>query len=86
MPRSQAHAVHPFAMLIDPAAVLARVEHSERLQGLARHVCRPLDTLRPGTVAEDEPQEDSEEPPRWASRRPADASAEEASVSLRLRS
>ncbi|MBL0719885.1 hypothetical protein JI742_08280 [Piscinibacter sp. Jin2] len=86
MPRPHARPIHPFAMLIDPAAVLARVEHSERLQGLARHVCRPLDTLRPGIVAEDEPQEEGEEPPRWASRRPADAAAEEAPDSLRLRS
>lgn len=67
MPRPNAHPVHPFAMLLDPAAVLTRIEHSERLQGLARHVCRPLDTLRPGPAGLDDEAEAGDEP-RWVSR------------------
>lgn len=35
--------VTPFTMLMDPTAVLAAMERSERLQGLQRRVCRPLD-------------------------------------------
>ncbi|MEK8028090.1 hypothetical protein [Pseudaquabacterium rugosum] len=35
--------VHPFAMMLDPQAVMARVESSERLDRLQRRVCRPLD-------------------------------------------
>lgn len=33
----------PFALMMNPEAVLAAVERSERLQRLQRHVCRPLD-------------------------------------------
>ncbi|MEY2655513.1 MAG: hypothetical protein RLZZ524_2541, partial [Pseudomonadota bacterium] len=36
-------APHPFALMMDPQSVLAAVECSERLQGLSRHVYRPLD-------------------------------------------
>jgi hypothetical protein len=36
-------APHPFALMMDPQAVLAAVEGSQRLQGLSRHVYRPLD-------------------------------------------
>jgi len=34
---------NPFAMMLDPQAVLARVAHSERLARLQRRICRPLD-------------------------------------------
>jgi hypothetical protein len=34
---------NPFMLMLDPAAVLAAVEKSERLGGLNRHQCRPLD-------------------------------------------
>jgi len=34
---------NPFMLLLDPAAVLAAVEKSERLGRLNRHLCRPLD-------------------------------------------
>jgi hypothetical protein len=39
------HAVlaDPFAMLIDPAAVLQAIERSGRLGALASRICRPLD-------------------------------------------
>lgn len=33
----------PFALMMNPAAVLAAVEGSRRLDGLQRRVCRPLD-------------------------------------------
>lgn len=33
----------PFAMLLNPAAVVEAMERSERLGGLNRRVCRPLD-------------------------------------------
>lgn len=35
--------VNPFALMIDPQAVMAQIEHSERLERLHRRVCRPLD-------------------------------------------
>ncbi len=36
-------ASHPFALMMDPQAVLAAMERSERLQHLQRRICRPLD-------------------------------------------
>jgi len=36
-------APHPFALMMDPQAVLAAVEGSQRLQGLRSHVYHPLD-------------------------------------------
>ena len=36
-------AANPFALMLDPAAVLQAVERSERLQRLQARVCRPLD-------------------------------------------
>ena len=35
--------VNPFALMLDPQAVIAQIERSERLAGLHRRVCRPLD-------------------------------------------
>jgi hypothetical protein len=34
---------NPFALLLNPADVLAQVERSERLRRLQSRVCRPLD-------------------------------------------
>lgn len=34
---------NPFVLLMDPAAVIAAVERSERLAHLKSRVCRPLD-------------------------------------------
>lgn len=34
---------NPFALLLDPADVIAQVERSERLRRLTSRVCRPLD-------------------------------------------
>lgn len=36
-------AANPFALMLDPQAVLAQIEHSDRLERLHRRVCRPLD-------------------------------------------
>jgi hypothetical protein len=35
----------PFALMLDPQAVLQAVEASERLRGLRSRVCRPLDKI-----------------------------------------
>ncbi len=35
--------INPFASMLDPQAVMAQVEHSERLARLTRRICRPLD-------------------------------------------
>ena len=43
---------NPFALLLDPQAVLAQIEHSERLERLQRRVCRPLDKPMLGALAE----------------------------------
>lgn len=44
--------VNPFALMLDPQAVIAQIERSERLEGLHRRVCRPLDKPLLGGVAE----------------------------------
>jgi hypothetical protein len=36
-------AANPFALMLDPEAVLDRIAHSDRLERLQRRVCRPLD-------------------------------------------
>jgi len=36
-------AANPFALMLDPEAVLFAVEHSDRLARLQARVCRPLD-------------------------------------------
>ena len=36
-------AANPFALLTDPEAIFRAVEASQRLEGLNRRVCRPLD-------------------------------------------
>ena len=38
-------ASHPFALMMDPAAVIAAMERSERLSHLESRICRPLDKL-----------------------------------------
>lgn len=50
-----AHPVqNPFALLLNPAAVLAEVERSGRLNRLTSRICRPLDKPVLGAPA-DEP-------------------------------
>lgn len=38
---------NPFMLMIQPEAVFAAVERSERLGALNRQLCRPLDTRQP---------------------------------------
>lgn len=45
---------NPFALLLNPAAVLAEVERSGRLNRLASRICRPLDKPVLGTASDDE--------------------------------
>lgn len=45
---------NPFALMIDPQAVLAQIENSERLERLQRRVCRPLDKPLLGVVGDGE--------------------------------
>lgn len=45
---------NPFALLLNPAAVLAEVERSGRLNGLASRICRPLDKPVLGTASDDD--------------------------------
>lgn len=43
---------NPFALMLDPQRILAQIEHSERLERLARRVCRPLDRPLLGSAGE----------------------------------
>ena len=44
--------INPFALMLDPQSVIAQIERSERLEGLHRRVCRPLDKPLLGCAAE----------------------------------
>lgn len=41
--QTQSIAANPFALMMNPQAVLDAVERSQPLSGLQRRVCRPLD-------------------------------------------
>ncbi len=43
MAQPQSIISNPFALMLSPEAVLQAVEQSQRLGGLQRRVCRPLD-------------------------------------------
>lgn len=43
---------NPFALMIDPEALLRALESSDRLSRLQRRVCRPLDRPMPGRDGE----------------------------------
>lgn len=45
--------INPFALMLDPQAVIAQIERSERLEGLHRRVCRPLDKPLLGGAADE---------------------------------
>ncbi len=46
---------NPFLLMLNPEVVIAAMERSERLSGLNRHLCRPLDKPQPGAAdGEDE--------------------------------
>lgn len=42
---------NPFALLLNPAAVVAEMERSERLNRLSSRICRPLDKPGPADKA-----------------------------------
>ena len=44
---------NPFALMLDPQAVFAQIEHSGGLERLSRRVCRPLDKPLLGAAADD---------------------------------
>ena len=46
------HVRNPFMLMLNPEAVIAAMEASERLKQLNRHECRPLDRVAP-TSTED---------------------------------
>ena len=52
MAQVQTLIANPFALMMAPEDVLKAVEGSERLSGLARRVCRPLDKPQPGKAGE----------------------------------
>ena len=41
--QNQSLYANPFALMMDPQAVLEAMERSERLNGLQSRICRPLD-------------------------------------------
>ena len=47
------HNTNPFALMLDPQAVIAQMERSERLGHLQRRICRPLDKPLLGFAAEE---------------------------------
>jgi hypothetical protein len=51
MPHTQP-AANPFALMMDPEAIFAAIEGSERLQRLKSRICRPLDEPRVAGSAE----------------------------------
>jgi hypothetical protein len=55
-----AHPVaNPFALLLNPAEVVAEMERSERLNRLSSRICRPLDRVQPGSGASDATADDA---------------------------
>ena len=57
----------PFALLVDPEAVLAAVHGSERLNRITGRICRPLDRQ----AAPAEPATQTDDVPLWADAEPA---------------
>ena len=47
------YAANPFALMLDPAAVVMAMEKSDRLSRLQSRICRPLDKIV-GAPADDE--------------------------------
>jgi hypothetical protein len=43
---------NPFALLLNPEAVVAEMERSERLNRLSSRICRPLDRPHPAEAGE----------------------------------
>ncbi len=43
---------NPFALLLNPEAVVAEMERSERLNRLSSRICRPLDRPHPASPSD----------------------------------
>ena len=69
--------INPFALMLDPQAVFAQIEHSERLGRLQRRICRPLDKPLIGTLDGDSDSDgdDTTASPESASEATNDAAA-----------
>lgn len=56
-----AHLVaNPFALLLNPAEVVAEMERSERLNRLSSRICRPLDRVQPSNGGADAAADDAD--------------------------
>ena len=51
-------ASNPFALMMDPASVIAAMERSERLSRLQSRICRPLDNVT--AIKDDEDGDEGE--------------------------
>lgn len=51
---------NPFALLLDPASVVAQMERSERLNRLSSRICRPLDKAHPAERSTEAQSDDSD--------------------------
>ncbi len=51
---------NPFALLLDPASVVAQMEGSERLNRLSSRICRPLDKPHPSEAQGESRADDSD--------------------------
>lgn len=51
---------NPFALLLDPASVVAQMERSERLNRLSSRICRPLDKPQPSEQSVEGKTDDSD--------------------------
>lgn len=51
---------NPFALLLDPASVVAQMESSERLSRLSSRICRPLDKPQPSERGAEGKTDDSD--------------------------
>jgi hypothetical protein len=49
---------NPFALMLDPAAVVLAMEKSDRLSRLQSRICRPLDKIPGAPAAEEADVED----------------------------
>ena len=48
---------NPFALLLNPEAVVAEMERSERLNRLSSRICRPLDRPHPASASDSRPDD-----------------------------
>ena len=58
----QSQVRNPFMLMISPEVILAAVERSERLSGLNRHLCRPLDRPAGPALSADASRNEDYEP------------------------